>query len=81
MRKNKTAKITAPKNTAALTLTAKPTATEDFDGVGQCEILSLMRQIKHLSQDEAEVAIEVGDQLWRLADRAAQIIEARNVRA
>lgn len=79
MRKNKSAKLTAPKNTAAFTLTTKPTVADfaaDFDGNGQCEVLSLMRQIKQLCQNNAEVSEEYGDSIWRLADKAGRIIEA-----
>lgn len=75
----KTAKISSRKTSAPLVLTAKPTtAADDFDGEGQFEILHLMRQIKRLANNDSEVSLDAGDSLWRLADKACLIIEARN---
>lgn len=50
---------------------------EDSREVGDFKLLDIFRQIKRLSQKDDYVDIEIGDQLWRLADKGQQIIEAR----
>jgi hypothetical protein len=67
----RSAKVTAASRKAAFTT---PKASHDAVVTdGQFRILAIARQIKHI----ATQFDEQGDALWRLADEAAQIIEAR----